>query len=897
MTAVAPPPLPSSTPVAGPPVSSTPTPRALRWPSRVEWLDLIGLGVLIGLGLYGFQTAYGGSRYLMAGLVGTVLGLAVALWGARTRQPLIVMTAATVGVFFLFGGAVAVPDQAIAGILPSPGSVLALIDGAVSGWAKLLTTDPPVGGRDNLLVVPYLCGLIAAVVSLTVARRTRRGQFAVLPPLAVLALSILFGTAVPASLLLQGAVFAVVAIGWVSLHRRMGRRIDVGAGRANRTLATVAVLGLAGVVAMLVGSSVPGAGTRPRVVLRDQTQPPFDPRDHPSPLSSFRKYSGGAGTAGDAMLRDTVLFEVTGLASGERIRLATMDGYDGEVFTVGSGAGSSGWFQRVGDEIPHPDGDTRTVSVRIEGYTDIWVPGAGYLESIDFSGHREKQLRSGFRYNDATGAAAASVRLARGDRYTMEVVLPPSSGGNGNAADVHHQPDVVALPDAKAKASEWVDKWAAGKRDATALAKVRDGIVGSGINVEGASVGANGSLPGEPARPGHHLGRLDDMVGDGGRMVGDGEQYGPLVALMARDVGVPARVVMGFVVPDGHDDPDTAVRIKGRDVASWVEVAIAGEGWVPITDIKPSNTNPPVQKEPEKTSQATPPPPPPPTIPPTDEDEVDSNKVDPCRSRGDGAAEGETAQGGSSDSDSSKGRVDCPEPEGEGFQVPGWVLVAGAATLIPLAVLGAVTAVIAGIKARRRGRRRRTGPPSTRVAGGWNEVIDLAADMGSPIPVLATRSEGARLMGADAAVALAEHADVGVFGPTDLDEEWVAGYWDDVDRTRTAMTSDMSRMERWRVLVSLASLRSSFDRWRLDRRNRSARGTARSATDATTSGGQASEPSLTSVGESMTSSAAGSAEGTTGVPSSNHGPALTERDAPTGPEAPTDAPWWREEDS
>lgn len=177
-------------------------------------------------------------------------------------------------------------------------------------------------------------------------------------------------------------------------------------------------------------------------------------------------------------------------------------------------------------------------------------------------------------------------------------------------------------------------------------------------------------------------------------------------------------------------------------------------------------------------------------------------------------------------------------------------------------------------------------------------MIDLAADMGSPIPVLATRSEGARLMGADAAVALAEHADVGVFGPTDLDEEWVSRYWDDVDRTRTAMTSDMSRMERWRVLVSLASLRSSFDRWRLDRRNRSARGTARSGTDATTSGGQASEPSLTSVGASLTPVVAGSAvEGTAGVASSNHGAAQPGRDAPTGRGVPTDAPWWREEDS
>ena len=122
-------------------------------------------------------------------------------------------------------------------------------------------------------------------------------------------------------------------------------------------------------------------------------------------------------------------------------------------------------------------------------------------------------------------------------------------------------------------------------------------------------------------------------------------------------------------------------------------------------------------------------------------------------------------------------------------------------------VLALFTGLVGGAKARRRKGRRNTGTPSMRVAGGWHEVIDLAADMGSPIPVLATRNEGARLMGTDAAVGLARHADVGIFGDTSLTDDWVGTYWDDVNATRTAMTADMSKMERWKVLVSLASLR------------------------------------------------------------------------------------------
>lgn len=788
---------------------------ALAAPTTEELFDLGGIFLLVGLALYGFQSAYGGSRYLVAGLIGTLLGLAVALWGARTRQPLIVVSAATVGVFFLFGGAVAVPDKAIAGFLPSPAAVLALIDGAVSGWAKLLTTTPPVGTRDNLLVVPYMSGLIAAVVALTLARRTRWGQLALIPPLVVLALSILFGTNQPASLFLQGAVFAVVAIGWVSMHRRMRRRVDIGTGRSNRLLGTLTVLVLAGLVAVVFGNSLPGAGTRPRVVLRDQTEPPFDPRNHPSPLSAFRRYSDKDNE------RDTTLFTVKGMVSGDRLRLATMDSYDGEVFRVGSGAGSSGWFQRMGEQAPNPmHGKDRTATVTVEDYADIWVPGVGYLDSIHFGGARADELRDGFRYNASTGIGASMVRLQKGDRYTMDYVAVPTDPGTGASAKVD-QPPVRSLPGAASLAASWDKKFLQDHPKASAYQRITAGIVDAGINVEGASSDDRdgGSAAAGPARPGHHLGRLTDMVGDESTdadalMLGDDEQYAPLVALMARDLGVPARVVMGFVVPPGHTAAD-AVAIKGGDVKAWVEVAIQGRGWVPVVNIKPQNKEP-QRKSPQARNTAAPPPPPPPTLPPNDDEADAKNKVD-CTGT-DGKAIEQTSAKKSKLGSGAKDDCKPPKPPDGPWVIPAWVYVTGGATLIPISVLALITGAIAGLKARRRNRRRTTGAPSSRVAGGWSEVIDLAADMGSPIPVLATRSEGARLIGTDAAVGLANHADVGIFGPTDLTDDWVARYWDDVDGTRTAMTADMSKMERWRVLVSLASLRSSFDRWRLERR-------------------------------------------------------------------------------
>lgn len=792
MTGVAAPPQPS---VAdhGPPAPHEATasaPRALSAPTGPEWFDIGGVALLIGIGLFGFGAAYGGTRYLIAGLVGMVLGLAVAWWGARTRQPLIVVVVVTVAVFFLFGAAVAVPDDAIAGVLPSPAAAGALIDGAISGWARLVTATPPVGTEANLLVVPYTCGLVAAVAALTIARRTRRVELATLPPVAVLALSILFGTEQPASLVVQGAAFAVVALSWVALRRRGMRRVDVGVARSRRVVGTIAVLGLAGAAALVLGDRVPGATSNPRFVLREHTEPPFDPRSHPSPLSSYRRY------ANEGQLRETTLFEVQGLTAGERLRLAVMDSYDGVVFAVGSGSPSSGYFERVGEQIPIPvDGDARKVTVTIKGYSDVWVPSAGYLDSIEFDGQDAEALRDGFRYNPSTGVGASVTRLRNGDRYTTAAVLPPEEPGDGEAASTK-QPDIFRIEEVDSVGGDYAS--AAAPSDAQRSAPsdfdvVKEGLLAS-INAEGASSDGD-DVGGFESRPGHHARRLLSMVEDGGVMIGNDEQYAPLLALMARSFGVPARVVMGFAVPEGAT-ADQTVAIKGEHVEAWVEVDIDGVGWVPVGEIEP--TNDPVQRpRTTSTDQSTDPPPPPPTTPPVEDDEVDTNKV-----------------------------KDPEKKDEPGFAIPGIVLAAGAAVLLPLAVLAAITGLIGGLKSRRRQRRRTTGPPSTRVAGGWSEIVDLAEDLGSPIPVLATRREGAQLVGSTAAVDLASHADAGIFGSATLDEPWVDRYWADVDGTRAAMTSELSRFERWRVLVSLASLRSSFVRRRLGPRGR--RSTSRS---------------------------------------------------------------------
>ena len=101
-----------------------------------------------------------------------------------------------------------------------------------------------------------------------------------------------------------------------------------------------ALLAVAAAASIGAASALPPTGDRD--VLRTTIEQPFDPRDYPSPLAGFRKYLR------DDLVRDT-LFTVAGLPADGRIRIATLDSYDGVVYAVGSDQvdSASGSFVRI----------------------------------------------------------------------------------------------------------------------------------------------------------------------------------------------------------------------------------------------------------------------------------------------------------------------------------------------------------------------------------------------------------------------------------------------------------------------------------------------------------------------------------------------------------------------
>ncbi len=830
--------------------------------SKSPILDVTAVAALTLCGVYGFTNAYGGWRYLLAGGVGVALGTAAAWIGASRRQSLLVVAAVTLVGFVLFGGAVAVPDRALFGVVPTPGSVADLFDGAIAGWKRLLTTEPPAGGGSNLLVVPYLCGTVCTVVASTIALRSRHPQFAVFPPLALLALSILFGTFEPASIVVQGSLFAGLMIWWLAEAQRRARIVATTGRRSRRWIGALAMVAVAAAIGTMLGPSVPGADSNPRFVLRDVTEPPFTPADYPSPLNGYRNFTDGAPlTAGDSAdpatsataptagsgWNRTELFEVTGLPEDQRLRLATLDTYDGIVYQVGSGTNSSGYFRKISESVPPAPGielgdERHEVSVEVldvDGgrgpYDDIWVPLPEGVQTIRFSGGDAEVLAESLRYNTATGTAAIAERITAGDRYEMDVASPvrPSPDDLEKAEPGPSTPtpyQVAGLSDAAREFAGEVDCRApdaapdAGDPDASddssPATRRAQSPYGRATEIAKNLIRCGGLSDGEDSiLPGHSSGRLEQMIAPGsGVMIGNGEQYAPLAALMSQQLGVPARVVMGFRSKQESDewrtDPSRELeangdtyRVIGADITAWVEVSLDGHGWVPIDDVTPTQEQPLIRPAPKPLSPTNEPPPPPPSLPNAEEELADASRVRPP--------------------------VVEEEDDDESSAFPWWIVKWVVFALSPLIVLGLITALIAGAKSRRRTRRRTRGSPDARVDGGWAEIADLARDIGSPLPGRSTRREAAALSTHQQLKPLAASTDMIVFGPEDMTEAQVERYWNAVDATRADMLSGLSQFDRWRALVNLSSFRSSIDR-RLAARSTARRRQAMSTTAART---------------------------------------------------------------
>jgi hypothetical protein len=723
---------------------------------------------------------YQDPRFIVLVAVTTLLGSLVAILGAVFRWKSFVVILVGFAVLVVAGVPLAVPDRAIAGFLPSLEGVRELLAGVALGWKQLLTIALPVGDYQALLVPAFVLVLTSTIVALSIALRARWGELGVVPPIALFVAAIAFGPEeVPWPVPWALGLLAVVLL-WLVWRRWRKRReairlltratdgvtseaaVESVFGVRN-LVAGGALLAVAAAASIGAASALPPTGDRD--VLRTTIEQPFDPRDYPSPLAGFRKYLR------PDLERDT-LFTVAGLPANGRLRIATLDSYDGVVYAVGSDQvdSASGTFVRIpsGVDQSGTTGTSVELEVTIGAYDGVWLPTIGRFETVDFGGDRAGGLRDAFYYNDTSGTAAVIGGLESGDSYRLDALLPaqPSEAQLGAAtpgtADV---PRLGALPDELSLA---LDGYVAG------LSDPGERLVAalSGLKEEGyISHGLDEDEP--PSRSGHAADRITELF-TSPRMIGDAEQYAVAAALMARQLGFPARVVFGFV----PSDSGAAVDVRGQDVTAWIEVDTAEYGWVTLDPVPEDRPIP--EEEPEDPTQVARPQ----SIVPPPPDRTDANQDQ-------------------STPDSEQEEPDVLDPVL--LAILGVLRVAG----LVLAVAGVLMApflFIIAAKVRRR-RLRRTAPDTLqRIRGGWDEFADAVVDHGYSPPAAATRSELASVVGTLPSRVLAAVADRAVFSPGSPQPDDADHVWDAVGELRAVLDGNVNRRQRVKALISLRSL-------------------------------------------------------------------------------------------
>lgn len=738
-------------------------------PTRSEAVQL-GLAVLtLLLAIAGFLGAFSGPAALTAGIPAVLIGSALGWVLARRRVDLLVGAAAVTGVLVALAGPLALRATTLFGFVPTPSTLQELVTGLVAGPVRLLTTVPPAGPSGALLVVPFAVGLLGAVLTIVADVRVARFPIGPLLALLVLVVALLFGTREPVSLVLHGAVFAAALAAWLAV--RSDRDVSGAlASLPSRIIGSAVVLALVAGAATVTGPLLPGAEANERFVLRDLVEPPFDPLSRPSPLVGYRRYVGPDN-------EEAPVLEVTGLPPGVPIRLAVLDDYDGLVWqATGSGGPLAGTFSRVGDELPDStEGEPVTVGFEVLDPHDVWLPTVGDPTAITFE---DPDLATAVRVNLATRSAAVPDGVRAGLAYTVRTdvtAIPPEADLRGLPIDPRfavREPDVPpALREVAAQLRGGAES-PYGRVAAMAAALRDEGAFSDG-----------GPEAVVPTPPGHSLARLLAFLG-APQFVGNGEQYAAALGLLARVDGIPARVVMGF----RPDQRGGTVTVTGADVDAWVEVPLAGVGWVPVEPTPPEDQAPDPSIQPQaRELNPEPQPPPPPQLPPDNELPRDLDAAD--------------AEAEEEDED------DEEEDDEEASAFPWGIVVAAAGGLLALVLLPA--AVIALLKFLRRRRRRGRGSQSERAHGGWREVVDRAADHGRPVPPLATRREAAHAVGASGAVTVADHTDALVFAGGEPSDADLTRLWEQVAEVLQDLDGQHSTIDRLRATVSLTSLRRS----------------------------------------------------------------------------------------
>lgn len=450
-------------------------------------------------------------------------------------------------------------------ILPTISTLYQGFQDFVRCWKLLISLTPPVDSQQNTYMALWVLSFWFTYVNCRIATQSRRNRALMLMPvcLAQFALCAWLGGYHGFGRPFAGCALLVCLLLWFAW--------SAGATTQKRAI-------LASLCTLLLAIPLSFSVESQRFLARNMYTPPIESVYHTSPLSQMR--------AVIKKYQDTVLFSVSGMPSHTPIRLATMESYDGNIWHTGKNDSVFSSYMSSGDNSTSNFGNVSfgtvnntnlpklpfTVTFRLHRYVmNYWLPLLGETTAIQMPSVSENELL----FNHFAQTAILNKQPQTTFTYQQTGVIPQfsekilqrSTSGNIDQPAINHIPSslqhlarniVGNLPNAGMQMQALTEYLS------------HEGWFSHGLTND------------YPSLSGHGNYRLQQLISQP-IMVGDSEQYASALALMARSLQIPSRVVLGFRKHDDiHQLPSSSQEITfvGSDIEAWCEVYLQNIGWV-----------------------------------------------------------------------------------------------------------------------------------------------------------------------------------------------------------------------------------------------------------------------------------------------------------------------------
>ena len=526
---------------------------------RIRYLPVaeVTLGLLVVATVYGFRRVFTTDDFAPTLVIVAVYSSAA--MAVLRRRGLGILTSLLIG---LVGLALVLTYTLFAETtrygLPSGATIDAARASLTASWSTFQSVVAPAPVEDGFLLAAALALFFAVFLSDWAAFRLWSTFEAIVPSTTLFVFCALLGST--QHRLDATVAFAGAATAFLLTHRIAKRETssgwvtsDVARGsdallRAGAVLGVLAVIG--GVVA---GQRLPGADSGAMVSWRGSEGPKGD-RFTVSPLVEISSRL--------VQQSDTELFTVRAAAPAYW-RLTSLDTFDGASWR------SKGRFTVADGDLDPPRPPSAGTTELAQQYTisnlaRLWIPAAYQVDRIEDAPAR-------YEADSGTLIVDTSLDTSDGLSYSVQSALPTYSADQLAAAPRTVPEDVraryLSLPDDFAQTP--------------AALVAREQTRGATSDYERARrlqdyfrTQFTYSLD---VQPGHGEGAIADFLTN---KKGYCEQFAGTFAAMARSLGIPARVAVGFTWGDTDPTTPDLYRVKGRHAHAWPEVYLGSYGWV-----------------------------------------------------------------------------------------------------------------------------------------------------------------------------------------------------------------------------------------------------------------------------------------------------------------------------